>query len=59
MEEDKDKLNKLDGGNVFLPPEILLNAGTKGSTQVVEVHDCVNTYSERFYIGSIVTSYLS
>lgn len=43
VEEDKNKLDKLEGGEILLPPEILLNLRTTSSKQVVQVHDRVDT----------------
>ena len=44
VEEDKDKLDELDGCDVFLPPEIFLNSRPEGRTHVVEIHHGVNTF---------------
>ena len=43
VEEDKDKLDELDGGEVLLPPEVRLEGGPGGSEQVVEVHQRVHS----------------
>lgn len=39
VDGDQDELNQLDGGHVFLPPEILLEAWTGSREPVVKVHD--------------------
>jgi len=43
VEEDKDKLYKLECRQVFLPPEIALYRGSTGCQKVVQVHQCVDT----------------
>lgn len=39
MSEDEDKLNHLQRGQIFLPPDVFLEARTHCSDHVVEVHD--------------------
>ena len=46
MDTPSDKLNQLHAGDILLPPEILLNAGTKAGHEVVEIHDNMNTNVE-------------
>merc|ERR1719483_567929 len=43
VEEDKNKLDKLESCEVLFPPEILLNLRSTSSQQVVEIHHCVNS----------------
>lgn len=42
-----DKLDQLDGSEVFLPPQILLVVGAQGSQTVVRVHDYVDDTVEQ------------
>ena len=42
MDAPCDKLDQLHGGDVLLPPQILLNLGTKAGYEVVKVHDNVD-----------------
>ena len=43
VEEDEDELHELDGGEVLLPPEVRLHPGTECGTEVVEVHQSVDS----------------
>jgi len=59
MKEDEDKLNKLEGCEVLLPPEILLNLRPTSSQQVVEVHDRVDAGVEEWSKSTLSTSHKS
>ena len=42
MNKDDHKLDHLHGGQIFLPPEVLLEAGPRRGQGVVGVHDDVD-----------------
>lgn len=42
VQEEQDKLDQLQGGQVFLPPQVLLHVRANGSQAVVRVHDDVD-----------------
>ena len=39
VDKDDQELDHLHGGQIFLPPEILLEPGARGGQEVVGVHD--------------------
>lgn len=45
----------LQGGEIFLPPEILLKAGSEGTEQVVGVHDDVDKSVQQAEEGTVST----
>lgn len=51
VHHDEQELNHLDGGEVLLPPQILLVLGAEGREEVIPVHDdvdeCVDHAEER------------
>lgn len=51
VHHDEQELNHLDGGEVLLPPQILLVLRTEGCEEVIAVHDdvdeCVDHAEER------------
>ena len=46
MDTPGDELNQLHACDVFLPPQIFLDLGTKARHEVVEIHDDMNTNVE-------------
>ena len=43
VEEDQDELHELDGGEILLPPEVRLHPRAERGTEVVEVHQSVDS----------------
>lgn len=50
-----DKLDQLDCSEVFLPPQVLLVAGAKGSQAVVCVHEDMDNTVQQGVEGSLTT----
>lgn len=50
-----DKLDQLDCSEVFLPPQVLLVAGTEGSQAIVRVHEDVDNTVQQSMKGSLAT----
>lgn len=44
VQEEGHELNQLHRGQVPFPPEVLLNGGSEGGEEVVEVHDHVDAH---------------
>lgn len=55
VHHDCDKLDHLQAGEVFLPPEILLELGSEGCEQVVRVHHDVYEGVEQSEEGTVAT----
>ena len=51
----RSDLNHLEGGEIFLPPQILLHVRAKGSEEVVGVHDHVHQTVEGATEGLVAT----
>lgn len=49
----QDELDHLDGGDVFLPPDVLLVLGSEGREQIVGVHDDVDEGVEEAEEGGV------
>lgn len=61
VQEEEDKLHQLQGGQVLLPPQILLHVRANGSQAIVRVHDNMDervnkTNEERLSSGYIFDS---
>lgn len=55
VHHDGDKLDHLQGGEVLLPPEVLLELGSEGGEQVVRVHHDVDEGVEQTEEGAVAT----
>lgn len=55
VHHDSDKLDHLQGGEVPLPPEVLLELGSEGREQVVRVHHDVDECVEQTEEGTVAT----
>jgi len=53
VQENDDELDHLQGGQILLPPEILLVLGTHGGHQIVGVHDDVDEGVEHTEEGAV------
>lgn len=55
VHHDGDKLDHLQGGEVLLPPQVLLELGSEGREQVVRVHHDVDERVEQTEEGAVAT----
>lgn len=55
VQANKKELDHLENGQIFLPPQILLNSWTHRCHQIVEVHDKVHQTVESGEEGSLAT----